>query len=157
MTRTYRVRENEAYREALSRALVAIHLNVVPTDDVMDRLHDELSAVILDHQEPGEHETLWEAAFMYRRLRKRIEATMEEPDRWDGDEDESFHLARYVEWLAAHAPVRISGDVRTETVTAVAAHIERFAAMSLRPETENFREWAEIAEALRAVAGNREE
>ncbi|MET7944244.1 hypothetical protein [Streptomyces sp. NPDC005302] len=58
----------------------------------------------LGEQGPGDRETVSEAAQMYRSLRTVIERTMTEPDRWDGDEDESFHLARYVEWLAAGRP-----------------------------------------------------
>ena len=58
----------------------------------------------LGEQGPGDRETVSEAAQIYRSLRTVIERTMTEPDRWDGDEDESFHLARYVEWLAAGQP-----------------------------------------------------
>lgn len=58
----------------------------------------------LGEQGPGDRETVDEAAQMYRSLRTTIERTMAEPDRWDGDEDESFHLGRYVEWLAAGQP-----------------------------------------------------
>ncbi|MFF7335411.1 hypothetical protein [Streptomyces sp. NPDC008150] len=58
----------------------------------------------LGEQGPDDRETVSEAAQMYRSLRTAIEQTMTEPDRWDGDEDESVHLARYVEWLAAGQP-----------------------------------------------------
>ncbi|MGW3330578.1 hypothetical protein ACWDF9_08560 [Streptomyces rubiginosohelvolus] len=60
-------------------------------------------AAILNEQGPGERETLGEAADAYRWLRTVVEDTMTEPDRWDGDEAEVFHLGRYVQWLAAHA------------------------------------------------------
>jgi hypothetical protein len=58
----------------------------------------------LGEQGPNDRETVSEAAQMYRSLRAVIERTMTDPDRWDGDEDESFHLGRYVEWLAAGQP-----------------------------------------------------
>lgn len=61
----------------------------------------EHRAEVLAEQGPGEHETFEEAAQMYRSLRPVIEGTMIEPDRWDGDESEDFHLARYVEHIAA--------------------------------------------------------
>ncbi|WP_030568552.1 hypothetical protein [Streptomyces aureocirculatus] len=64
-------------------------------------------AEALDEQGPDDLETISEAAQMYRSLRPVIERTMADPDRWDGDEDEAFHLGRSVEWLAAErSPVR---------------------------------------------------
>lgn len=36
----------------------------------------------------------------YRRLADDIAATMDDPDRWDGDEPEDMILGRYVKWLA---------------------------------------------------------
>jgi hypothetical protein len=40
----------------------------------------------------------------YRTLRDAIFATMDDPDRWDGDDDEATILTRYVQWLAAGRP-----------------------------------------------------
>ena len=79
----------------------------------------EIRAEVLDEQGPEDHETLAEAAQMYRMLRPIIEATMTEPDRWDGDESEEFHLGRYVQWLAAERE-----QVRTEELTAAADRLE---------------------------------
>lgn len=62
----------------------------------------------LGEQGPDDRETVSEAAQMYRSLRPVIERTMADPDRWDGDEDESFHLGRYVEWLAAQVPPAVA-------------------------------------------------
>lgn len=72
--------------------------------DIADQLHRALRAAVLNQQDPEDHETLEEAAVMYRSLRPVIERTMAQPDRWDGDEDEAFHLGRYVQWLAAGQP-----------------------------------------------------
>jgi hypothetical protein len=57
-------------------------------------------------------------ASAYRILRPAIEATMAEPDRWDGDEAEVAILARYVKWLAAGR-----AQVRTEVLTEAAAKL----------------------------------
>lgn len=75
----------------------------------------ETRDAVLNEQGPSDHETIGEAAQMYRSLRPVIERTMAEPDRWDGDEDESFHLGRYVQWLAAER-----AQVRAEELTKVA-------------------------------------
>lgn len=40
----------------------------------------------------------------YRRLADDIAATMDDPDRWDGDEPEDMILGRYVKWLADGKP-----------------------------------------------------
>ncbi|MGW6703545.1 hypothetical protein ACWGDE_01445 [Streptomyces sp. NPDC054956] len=45
------------------------------------------------------------SAVSYRQLVERIEATMTNPDQWDGDDAEVEILARYVEWLAAGSPM----------------------------------------------------
>ncbi|MDX2986534.1 hypothetical protein [Streptomyces caniscabiei] len=73
----------------------------------------------LGDQGPDDRETVEEAAQMYRSLRAVIERTMTDPDRWDGDEDESFHLGRYVEWLAAGQPDDDEPDTRTATAGSV--------------------------------------
>ena len=79
----------------------------------------------VDEQGPGDQETLEEAAVMYRYLRPIIEGTMVDSDRWDGDEDESFHLGRYVQWLAAER-----ATVRNEELIAAADHIDNIPEIS---------------------------
>ncbi|MGA6223502.1 hypothetical protein ACPESV_24590 [Streptomyces umbrinus] len=81
---------------------------------------DAVRAAVLDEQGPEDQETLGEAAAMYRSLRPHIERTMTDPDRWDGDEDEAFHLARYVEWLAAERE-----QVRSEVLIEAADKLDR--------------------------------
>lgn len=53
-------------------------------------------------------------AISYRLLVERIEATMTNPDQWDGDDAEVEILARYVEWLAAGSPTEDGWPVRPE-------------------------------------------
>lgn len=53
-------------------------------------------------------------AVSYRLLVERIEATMTNPDQWDGDDAEVEILARYVEWLAAGSPTEDGWPVRPE-------------------------------------------
>ena len=65
---------------------------------------DAFRAEILNEQEPGEQETLGEAAAMYRMLRDAIVETMDDPNDWDGDGDEGSILANYVRWLAMGKP-----------------------------------------------------
>lgn len=89
------------------------------TADNLAPLIEAVAAEVRDEQSPGDHETLHEAAQMYRHLRPVIERTMTEPDRWDGDEDESFHLGRYVQWLAGERE-----QVRAEELTQAADYAE---------------------------------
>lgn len=68
-------------------------------------------------------ETVLEEAQMYRNLRAAIEKVMEEgtatdPNNWDGDESEDFHLARFVAYLAADRKV-----VRQDELIAAADHL----------------------------------
>lgn len=79
----------------------------------------------LNEQGPDDQETLEEAAQMYRHLRPVIERTMTDPDRWDGDEDEAFHLGRYVEWLAAERS-ETAAEVLTQAADEMDAHCEQY-------------------------------
>lgn len=81
--------------------------------DIADKLHTALRKEVLNQQDPEDQETLEEAAVMYRSLRPVIERTMVDSDRWDGDEDEAFHLGRYVEWLAAER-AQVRDEIRNE-------------------------------------------
>lgn len=78
----------------------------------------------LGEQGPGDLETVAEAAQMYRSLRPVIERTMTDPDRWDGDEDESFHLGRYVEWLAAER-AQVRAEELNKAADEMDAHCEQ--------------------------------
>ena len=89
----------------------------------------------LGDQGPDDRETVAEAAQMYRSLRAVIERTMTEPDRWDGDEDESFHLGRYVEWLAAERD-RVRGEVLVEAADKLDRIGHAAAAYILRDDAE---------------------
>lgn len=82
-------------------------------------------AAVLNEQGEGDWETLEEAAQMYRNLRPVIERTMADPDRWDGDEDEAFHLGRYVEWLAAERG-QVAAEVLTQAADEMDAHCEQY-------------------------------
>ncbi|MFE2326074.1 hypothetical protein ACFXD5_19465 [Streptomyces sp. NPDC059385] len=64
-----------------------------------------------DEQNPS---PLLLSATAYRLLVERIEATMADPDQWDGDDAEVEILARYVEWLAAGSPMEDGWPVRVE-------------------------------------------
>jgi hypothetical protein len=102
------------YNDGTEKALHEIALGL---KEEIDRLRFRLAE--LGEQGPDDRETVAEAAQMYRSLRPVIERTMADPDRWDGDEDESFHLGRYVEWLAAQVPQTVpeEGAERLATLT----------------------------------------
>jgi hypothetical protein len=88
----------------------------------------------LGEQGPDDRETVAEAAQMYRSLRPAIERTMTDPDRWDGDEDEAFHLARYVERLAAQTQ---PPEPEAALGTVTEAEAERLAALTDCPNSRH--------------------
>lgn len=71
------------------------------TDGRVERLYGQVRAEVLnkvlgDDLNPS---NLVLDARAYHTLVTAIEATMDDPDRWDSDEAEVAILARYVEWL----------------------------------------------------------
>ncbi|MFI8360772.1 hypothetical protein ACIGD1_11490 [Streptomyces sp. NPDC085612] len=78
-------------------------------DHVGDRRREVLAEVLGDDLNPS---NLVLDAQAYRHLVERIEATMSDPDQWDGDDAEVEIIARYVEWLAAGSPTEDGWPVR---------------------------------------------
>lgn len=69
---------------------------------LVNACHDEVRQELLGTElNPS---TLAEDAAAYGRLRDAIAATMDDPDRWDGDASEDEILAQYVKWLADGKP-----------------------------------------------------
>ncbi|MFD7661310.1 hypothetical protein [Streptomyces sp. NPDC059788] len=75
--------------ESLADAVLAAASPLIRDKVRRDLLGDDAdpSALVLD-------------AESYRRLSEAITATMTDPNRWDGDDDEPEILTRYVPWLA---------------------------------------------------------
>lgn len=111
-----------------AREDIAAHFT---SDTLANQLLDAHRAEVLDEQGPDDLETVAEAAQMYRSLRPVIERTMADPDRWDGDEDEAFHLGRYVQWLAAER-AQIRAEALNEGADAI-DDMERRNAWPVRP------------------------
>ena len=86
----------------MDRGAVRAFLGTAHYRDVIDERRAEVRRAILgDDLNPS---SLVLDAQAYRSLVTAIEATMADPNRWDGDEDEGTLLARYIEWLAAGQP-----------------------------------------------------
>ncbi|MYR46752.1 hypothetical protein [Streptomyces sp. SID5910] len=92
----------ETLASKVDRGAVRAFLGTGHYRDAIDEHRAEIRREILgDDLNPS---TLVLDAQAYRALVTAIEATMADPNRWDGDEDEGTILARYVEWLAAGQP-----------------------------------------------------
>lgn len=78
---------------------------------MLDAYRDQIRYQILgDDLNPS---TLVLDAQAYRRLADDIAATMDDPNRWDGDEPEDMILGRYVKWLAAER-AKVRAEVMAE-------------------------------------------
>ncbi|MCU8589354.1 hypothetical protein [Streptomyces sp. A13(2022)] len=89
----------QALASKVDRGAVRAFLGTAHYRDVIDEQRAaERRAILGDDLNPS---ALVLDAQAYRRLADDVTATMPDPDRWDGDEDEGTVLARYVRHIAA--------------------------------------------------------
>ncbi|WP_399142246.1 hypothetical protein Q3A86_33320 [Streptomyces sp. NBUA17] len=89
----------QALASKVDRGAVRAFLGTAHYRDVIDEQRAaERRAILGDDLNPS---ALVLDAQAYRRLADDVTATMPDPDRWDGDEDEGTILARYVRHIAA--------------------------------------------------------
>ncbi|MEV8124066.1 hypothetical protein AB0P07_08125 [Streptomyces sp. NPDC085944] len=95
----------ELLASKVDRGAVRAFLGTGHYRDVIDEQRAEVRREILgDDLNPS---TLVLDAQAYRRLADDVSATMPDPDRWDGDDDDGTILARYVRHLAAQLALTV--------------------------------------------------